>query len=58
MVDKSTAANYRKVFIDDNPFTKDQVKNLSSKYNDKLYLKAFTDFISGLSLDSIVEAHK
>lgn len=58
MVDKNNAADYRAVFIDDNPFTEDQVKNLSSKYNDKVDLKAFTDFINGLSLDTIVEAHK
>lgn len=58
LVTKENAADYRSVFIDDNPLTPEQVKSLSYKYNEAVDLAAFDAFIDALSLESIVALHQ
>lgn len=58
LITKENAADYRAMFIDDNPLTTDQVKELTYRYNDKVTFTTISDFVSKMNLDSIVAAHK
>ncbi|HAL74009.1 MAG TPA: hypothetical protein DCM45_02820 [Clostridiales bacterium] len=51
-------ADYKKYFVDGNPFTEKQIKSLSYRYNNKVDYKAFMDFIDSYSIDMLNEAHK
>ncbi|MGI6333365.1 MAG: sugar ABC transporter substrate-binding protein [Saccharofermentanales bacterium] len=51
-------ADYKKYFVDGNPFTEDQIKSLSYRYNEKVDYSTYMDFIKNYSIDMLNEAHK
>lgn len=57
-VRKADTANYKKYFIDGNPFTEAQIKNLSYRFNNSVNYQSFMDFINSYSMEMLNEAHK